>query len=544
MSSRDGQGRNRRSQWLAGMAGLWALTLGGYVIAQSDGPRFPANPNVHRVGTAAAGRDVFRFETFGNERFWTDAVRLPAGMLATNFTPLLALRTGLSVDSEAIPAALAAALIAELRTNLSPAQAPLLNNVNTTVALINANAVIGLPAKDTNGDGVINILNGDKVGASCALCHTITDGSVVNMPNGGSIGRRLDGRAPHTLNFGTLVATGTNSMAYYPVLQLALTANGGKTLGRAPTGLTENSTEAEADAYLSNPQFYPPGMFDDTPDANGDPMHNAALFRTDLGAPWGSEGALQFLDNFSNLVYTALLDPTTLTTPGGRAFLRALGGTAAGTEIADDYVQVLTRTGVTGYPFVQAAAHPQPGSEAAPLGVRVNDTKLIDMNAYLNSLQAPPGVTDNNEGAIARGRARFRINCTACHNLDQSTFVPPAIVPMRFIFPGDQPVVLLPQRMAPLNPILDTPGNIFDDKMAVVNASLRGLERGTALPLLLDLARKPVFLHDNSVSSLDALLDRSRGATAPHPFYLSREDDRDDMVAFLRSLSAAPAGAR
>ncbi|MBA3297310.1 MAG: hypothetical protein H0U19_10260 [Acidobacteria bacterium] len=512
-------------------------------MAQSDGPRFPTNPNVHQTGNAAAGRDVFRFETFGNERFWTDAVRLPAGMIARNFTPVQALQNGLHIDSEAIPAALRDALVAELRTNLSPAQAPLLNSVNTTVALINANAIIGLPAKDTNGNGTINILAGDKVGASCALCHTITDASVANMPNGGSIGRRLDGRAPHTLNFGNLVATGANSLAYYPVLQLSLTANGGATLGRAPRGLTEESSEAEADAYLSNPAFYPVGMFDDTVDGNGDPMHNAPLFRTDLGAPWGSEGAIQFLDNFSNLVYTALLDPTTLTTAGGRAFLRALGGAAAGGEIADDYVRVLTRTGVTGYPFVQAAPHPQPGSEAAPLGIRVDNTKLLDMNAYLNSLQAPPGVVEG-EGAVARGRAKFQTNCTFCHNVDQSKFVPPAIVAMRFIFPGDQPVVLLPQRMAPLNPILDTPNQIFDDKMAVVNASLRGLERGIALPLLLDLARKPVFLHDNSVPTLELLLNPSRGATAPHPFYLSSQGHRDDMTAFLRSLSTTSGTAR
>jgi len=103
-------------------------------------------------------------------------------------------------------------------------------------------------------------------------------------------------------------------------------------------------------------------------------------------------------------------------------------------------------------------------------------------------------------------------------------------------------MILLPQRMAPLNPIVDTPGNTFDDKMAVVNASLRGLERGTALPLLLDLARKPVFLHDNSVPSLEALLDPSRGPTAPHPFYLSNQGHRDDIVAFLRSLSTTSSG--
>ena len=540
MSSKS-SGRNS-SRWIAGVAVLWSFGLVGYAVGQSsDGPRFSTNPNTHQVGNATAGRDVFRFETFGNERFWTDAVRLPAGMLATNFTPLIALRNGLHIDSEAIPAALRDALVAELRTDLTAARAPLLNNVTTTVALLNANAIIGLPAKDSDGNGSINVMAGDKVGAACALCHTITDASVFTMPSGGSIGRRLDGRAPHTLNFGNLVATGTNSLAYYPVLQLALTANGGATLGRAPRGLTENSTEADADAYLSNPQFYPPGMFDDTPDGNGDPMHNAPLFRTDLGAPWGSEGALQFLDNFSNLVYSALLDPTVLTTPGGRGFLRLLGGPAAGDEIVNDYVQILTRTGVTGYPFLQAAPHPQPGTEAAPLGVRVDNTKLLDMNAYLNSLPAPPGVVED-EGAVARGRARFRINCTFCHNLDQSIFVPPAIVPMRVIFPGDAPMVLLPQRTAPLNPIIDTPGNIFDDKMAVVNASLRGLERGIALPLLLDLARKPVFLHDNSVPSLEMLLNPGRGATAPHPFYLSDQGQLDDMVAFLRSLSTTNSG--
>ena len=52
--------------------------------------------------------------------------------------------------------------------------------------------------------------------------------------------------------------------------------------------------------------------------------------------------------------------------------------------------------------------------------------------------------------------------------------------------------------------------------MAVVNASYRGDIRGTALPLLFDLARKPVFLHDNSVPSLDALFNPSRSLSAPH----------------------------
>ena len=114
--------------------------------------------------------------------------------------------------------------------------------------------------------------------------------------------------------------------------------------------------------------------------------------------------------------------------------------------------------------------------------------------------------------------------------------MPAFIVAMKSIFPGDNPMVLLAQRDPPLNPILNTAENVFDDKMAVVNASLRGSIRGTALPLLLDLARKPNFLHDNSVANLDTLLNPSRGSTAPHPFYFSNPADRADMAEFLRGL--------
>ncbi len=508
------------------------------VDAGSDGPTSAEAPVVHAAGNAVNGKQVFRFETFGNERFWTDALRLQQGIVAAGVTPLQALQLGLIVDSEALDAATLAAIAAELKTDLSPANAPLLNSAATTAKLVNANAIVGIVAKDTNGDGIIDIANGDKTGASCALCHTISDGSVFKMANGGSIGKRLDGRANHDLDFGSLIALGQNTRAYYPVLQLTLAANGGKTLGRAPTGLTPTSTEAEVDAYLKNKAYYPVGTFDDTVDGNGDPQHNSALFRTDLAAPWGTEGGIARLDNFSNLVYTALLDPTNLTTPGGRAFMQKFGGIAAGNEIVDGYIQVLAATGVVGYPFVQAAASPVAGTEDAPLGNRVDNTKLIDMNGYLNSLQAPAGVVAD-ATAGARGRAQFRVSCTACHNVSQGRAVPAFTVPMKTIFPGDNPVVLLAARTAPLNPILDTPGNIYDDKTAVVNASQRGGIRGSVMPLLLDLARKPNFLHDSSVPTLDNLLNPSRGANAPHPFYLSDAAQRADMVEYLREATTS-----
>jgi cytochrome c peroxidase len=139
-----------------------------------------------------------------------------------------------------------------------------------------------------------------------------------------------------------------------------------------------------------------------------------------------------------------------------------------------------------------------------------------------------------NVAAARRGREIFRANCTSCHNVDQSKFVPPLLVPMKRIYPGYRPAVLA-KRTPPLSPIQNAPGT-FDDKMIVVDASDRGSHRGNAMPLLLDLARKPVFLHDASVPSLDALLNPARGATAPHPFYVRDSAKRADTIAFLRGL--------
>jgi len=499
----------------------------------SDGPQNQGTTFPRQDGNATAGRDVFRFETFGNEGFWTDAVRLPQGMIAAGVTPFKALKLGVQIDMDALDNATRRALTEQLREDPTGRTSALLNDPKMLVALINANAVIGMPVKDSNHDGKMDIAHGDKVGASCALCHTVTDGVVFNMPGGGSIGHRLDGLANHNLDIGSIFASAANSRALYPILQLSLKANGGKTLGRAPTGLTEKSTEADVDAYLSNKNYYPVGMFDDSFDGNGDPMHNTPLFRQDLAAPYGSEGLIARLDNFSNLVYTTLFDQTELTTSGGRAFLHTLGG-AAGDEIADNYVEILKETDVTGYPYVKATKQGKPGDEATPIGLRVDNAKLLDLNAYLVSLPAPRGAHVDARTS-ARGREVFRTaGCTGCHNVDQSKRVPSFIVPMKTIFPGDNPVVLA-QRKPPLNPIMDTPGSIFDDKMAVVNASARGDIRGIAMPLLLDLARKPVFLHDNSVGSLDELLDEKRGATAPHPFYLPASQ-RADMVEFLKGL--------
>ena len=483
-----------------------------------QGPGLPARQD----GDATVGRDVFRNETFGNEGFWTDAVRLPAGIEAAKVTPMQALSLGLQVDVEAIDQATQRALVAQLREDPSGRTSALLNDPAVTLALVKAGAVVGMAPK------------GSKVGATCALCHTMSDASVFSAPGGGSIGRRIDGLANHSLNMGAIFATAANTRALFTVAQLS---DKGKTLGRAATGLTENSSEADFDAYFKNPANYPVGMFDDTFDGNGNPMHNTPLFRQDLAAPYGSEGLIARLDNFSNLVYTTLFDQTMLTTPGGRAFVHKLAG-ATGDQMIDSYVKVLAATGVTGYPYVRATKQGMPGEEDNPIQFRVDNTRLLALNAYLARLEAPRGAAVDQEAA-SRGRETFRTDgCASCHNVNQGRPVPTTIHAMAVIFPGDNPMTLA-MREPPLNPILNTENSFFDDKMAVVNASARGEKRGIAMPLLLDLARKPVFLHDNTVASLDELFNPRRGATVPHPFYVASASRRADLVQYLRSLDTS-----
>ena len=66
--------------------------------AGADGPRTVKQPEPIRKGDVRSGKDVFRFETFGSEGFWTDAARLPQGIIDAKLTPIQALHAGVQVD--------------------------------------------------------------------------------------------------------------------------------------------------------------------------------------------------------------------------------------------------------------------------------------------------------------------------------------------------------------------------------------------------------------------------------------------------------------
>lgn len=152
----------------------------------SDGPPDQGTPVPRQDGTVTSGRDVFRFETFGNEGFWTDALRVPAGVTDARVTPLQALQLGLSMDIDAVDPSTQDILTEQLRGDPSGRSSALLNDPKMTGRLIKANTVIGLAAK------------GEKVGVTCALCHTITDGSAFMMQG---VARSVIGRtaAPTTI---------------------------------------------------------------------------------------------------------------------------------------------------------------------------------------------------------------------------------------------------------------------------------------------------------------------------------------------------------
>jgi hypothetical protein len=139
------------------------------------------------------GRQTFRFDTFGDESFWGDTLKLHEalagarlGGVGPGISPATALAVGLKVDVEALPRGIVYGL---QRGTVN------LNDPVTTVALLNLNAVVGVTGF-TGRDGKLK-----SVGIQCALCHSTVDDSFAP-----GIGHRRDGWPNRDLNIGAIVA--------------------------------------------------------------------------------------------------------------------------------------------------------------------------------------------------------------------------------------------------------------------------------------------------------------------------------------------------
>jgi mono/diheme cytochrome c family protein len=161
-----------------------AVSVAAVFVAVSCG----GDDNNDQAATLEEGKQTFRFDTFGDEVFWTDTLRMHE-VVRSAVDPTTALAVGLKVDADALPQAVVDGIKNGTISLTSPA---------TTVALLKLNAVVGLK-------GTVEMVAGTdtltKLGITCALCHSTVDNSFAP-----GIGKRLDGWPNRDLNPGAIIA--------------------------------------------------------------------------------------------------------------------------------------------------------------------------------------------------------------------------------------------------------------------------------------------------------------------------------------------------
>ncbi len=158
-------------------------------------------PPVNTDELIEQGKQIFRFETFGDEVFWTDVLKMNE-VIESAVSPSVAASVGVKVDVDALPAEVVAG-IADGTIDL--------NSPQTTLALLKLNAVVGLQGEVIdNSDGSMSLT---RVGITCALCHSTVSSDVeVKNANGdvvlpaGIAGHRLDGWPNRDFNPGAVIA--------------------------------------------------------------------------------------------------------------------------------------------------------------------------------------------------------------------------------------------------------------------------------------------------------------------------------------------------
>lgn len=153
------------------------------------------------------GRRIFRYDTFGDEAYWTDKFKLHHAIQGTKFggvgpgvSPKTALAVGLKVDMDALPESLVDQ-IKQGKVNL--------DDPATTLALIKLDAVLGV--KGTfNSNGSLKAM-----GLSCAVCHSTVDDAFAP-----GIGHRLDGWPNRDLNVGAIVSLAPDLSALTSLLKV------------------------------------------------------------------------------------------------------------------------------------------------------------------------------------------------------------------------------------------------------------------------------------------------------------------------------------
>lgn len=174
---------------------------------KNDDDDVTVNENILNPALVAEGQEIFRFDTFGDEVFWSDLLHIDKairgednGGYGTGVSPATALAVGLKVDSEALPPDLVSA-IGSGDVDL--------NDPKNTLALLQLDAVVGLKGSFSESGELTS------VGVTCAVCHSTVDDSF--SPG---IGKRLDGWANRDLNVGAIVSLTDNAQPIADLLKV------------------------------------------------------------------------------------------------------------------------------------------------------------------------------------------------------------------------------------------------------------------------------------------------------------------------------------
>jgi mono/diheme cytochrome c family protein len=182
------------------------FTLPGLTAPKSGSESDDGSSNAQNAADMfVQGRHIFRFDTFGDQAFWGDSLKLhkaiegsKLGGVGAGVSPSTALAVGLKVDVDALPAS----LIQELKAGQVN-----LNDPATTLALLKLNSVLGVTGY-FKPDGTLRSL-----GIQCALCHSTVDNSLAP-----GIGHRLDGWANRHLNVGEIISLAPNLKPFADLL--------------------------------------------------------------------------------------------------------------------------------------------------------------------------------------------------------------------------------------------------------------------------------------------------------------------------------------
>jgi len=156
----------------------------------------------------AQGKETFRFDTFGDEDFWSGLLHIDkaiAGELNGGFgagvSPAAALGIGLKVDVDALPAEVRQGIISHSID---------LNDPAITLALLKLNSVVGVKG-NFNQEGTLQ-----SIGITCAVCHSTVDNSFID-----GIGKRLDGWPNRDLDVGGIISLTDNALPIANLLHVS-----------------------------------------------------------------------------------------------------------------------------------------------------------------------------------------------------------------------------------------------------------------------------------------------------------------------------------